>query len=210
MEFIVCGDMNTDYLIDSYNKKQLDTTLLSYSLTNTAQFPTRIQNNSKTVIDNIFIDVTKFGNYKVQPFYIDLSDHDAQIITINDIMLQYQCNNIYKTQNFNTDSISDFITRLSYEMWGIVFGNYDVDAIFISFLDTHLKIIYCSFPIKIKQTNITNPWISLGTEVSCRHKREFYINCRNSSDWNLINHYKMYCKILLSQLQKSFTTTSWY
>jgi len=199
IEFIVCGDMNTDYLIDSYNKKQLNTTLLSYNLTNTVQFPTRIQNNSKTAIDNIFIDVTKFGNYTVQPFYIDLSDHDAQIITINDILLQYQCNSIYKAQNFNTDSVSDFITRLSYETRGIVFGNYDVGAIFISFLDTHLKIIYCSFPVKIKQrkqTNITNPWISLGTEVSCRHKRELYITCRNSSDQNLINYYKMYCKIL--------------
>jgi len=166
MNFIVCGDRNTDYLIDSYNKKQLDIMLLSYNLPNTVQFPTRIQNNSKTVIDNIFIDITKFGNYTVQPFYIDLPDHDAQIITINDIIVQYQCNSIYKTQKFNTDSISDFITRLSYEMWGIIFGNYDTDAIFISFLDTHLQIIYCSFPVKIKQTkqtNVTNPWITLGT-----------------------------------------------
>jgi len=65
-------------------------------------------------------------------------------------MLQYQCNSIYKIQKFNTDSISDFVTRLSYETWGIIFGNYDVDAIFIYYLDTYLKIIYCSFPVKIK------------------------------------------------------------
>ena len=77
MHFIVCGDMNTDYLIDSYNKKQLDTTLPSYNLTNTVQFSTRIQNNSKPAIDKIFIDITKLGNYTVQPFYIDLSNHDA-------------------------------------------------------------------------------------------------------------------------------------
>ena len=70
VDFIVCGHMNTDYLIDSYNKKQLDTMFLSYNLTNTVQFPTRIQNNSKTAIDNIFSDITKFSNYTVQPIYM--------------------------------------------------------------------------------------------------------------------------------------------
>jgi len=71
VDFIVSGHMNTDYLIDSYNKKQLDTMFLSYNLTNTVQFPTRIQNNSKTATDNIFINVTKFGNYTVQPLYMN-------------------------------------------------------------------------------------------------------------------------------------------
>jgi len=55
MNVTVCGDMNTDYLRDSYNKKQLDTTFLSYNLTNTVQFPTRIQYNSKRATANIFI-----------------------------------------------------------------------------------------------------------------------------------------------------------
>jgi len=130
-------------------------------------------------------------------------------------MLQYQCNSIYKIQKFNTDSTSDFVTRLSYETWGIIIGNYNVDAIFIYYLVTYLKIIYCSFPGKIKQTkqtNITNPLVTLGTEVSCHHKRELYISCRNISDQNLINHYKSIAKfcLMLSQLQKSFTTTAWY
>jgi hypothetical protein len=35
VNFTVCGDMNIDYLIDSSNKKQLDTMLLSYNLIST-------------------------------------------------------------------------------------------------------------------------------------------------------------------------------
>jgi hypothetical protein len=100
------------------------------------QFPTRIQNNSNTAIDKNFIDLTKLGSYRVQRFYNDLSDHDAKIIKINDIILQYQGNNTYKTRNFNKDSLNDFITRLTYETWRNIYANYDVDVRFNSFLDT--------------------------------------------------------------------------
>lgn len=58
MDFNVCGDMNIGYLIDCFNKKQLDTMLLSYNLVCTVQLPTRIQNNSNTSINNIFIDLS--------------------------------------------------------------------------------------------------------------------------------------------------------
>jgi hypothetical protein len=102
-------------------------------------------------------------------------------------MLQYQCNNIYEIQQFNYNFMSEFISRLSYETWGKTFGNYDMDAIFNSFLDTYLKIFYYSFLVKIKQTkqtNIINPWITLGIDISCCHKTELYLSCRNSSDQN--------------------------
>ena len=118
MNFTVCGDMNIDYLIDCFNKKQLDTMLLSYNLVCTVQLPTRIQNNSDTAIDSIFIDLTKFCNYTAQPFYNDLPDCDVQIIIIK-YMLQYQCKITYKIRKFNKDSTTDFIgkTDLVTMMW---------------------------------------------------------------------------------------------
>jgi hypothetical protein len=99
-------------------------------------------------------------------------------------------------RKFGKVSITDFITMQIYEPWGNIFGNHDVDAIFNSFLDMSLKIFYCSFPVKIKQTNITNSWITAGIRVSCHCKRELYLSCRSSGDQNLLNHYKVYCKIL--------------
>jgi hypothetical protein len=67
-QLIICGDININYLVE--NKKiepPLDSLLASYNLTSTVYFPTRIQNNSVTAIDNIYINISKFGGYTISP-----------------------------------------------------------------------------------------------------------------------------------------------
>ena len=83
LEYIVCGDTDIDYLIDSDRKSRLDALLKTYNLTSVVNFPTRIQKNSATAIDNIFIDTSKMGNYSISPIINGLSDHDAQLITLH-------------------------------------------------------------------------------------------------------------------------------
>ena len=83
LHFIVCGDININYLNESENKNQLDNLLLSYNLTSTINFPTRVQNTSATAIDNIFIDVSQFESYTVTPIINGMSDHDAQLLIIS-------------------------------------------------------------------------------------------------------------------------------
>jgi hypothetical protein len=70
-------------------KKQLDTLLSSFNLTSTVHFPTKIQNNSISEIDNIFIDLNRIGNYTISPLVNGLSDYDGQMIyIINNINLE--------------------------------------------------------------------------------------------------------------------------
>jgi hypothetical protein len=70
-------------LTDNERKNQPDAVLLSYNLTATLHFPSRVENQSNMVIDNIFLD-----NYKFSPVYNGLSDQDAGLLTIKDINLQ--------------------------------------------------------------------------------------------------------------------------
>jgi hypothetical protein len=56
IEFIICGDVNINYLTDTHRKNQLNSLLISYTLFGTVNFPTRLQNNFTSAIDNIFID----------------------------------------------------------------------------------------------------------------------------------------------------------
>jgi hypothetical protein len=63
-------------------KKQLDAVLLSYNLTATVHFPTKVQNQSSMATDNILIVNYKFTKYTVSPIYNGLSDYDAQLLTI--------------------------------------------------------------------------------------------------------------------------------
>ena len=83
LEYIVCGDINIDYLNDSDRKNWLDALLKTYNLKSVVNFPTRIQKNSATVSDNIFIDTSKMGNYSISPIINGLSDHDAQLIILH-------------------------------------------------------------------------------------------------------------------------------
>src|SRR5215468_935742 len=66
-EFIICGDVNIDYLADSDRKRRLEALLKTYNLTSVVNFPTRTQKHSATAIDNIFIDTSKMGDYFICP-----------------------------------------------------------------------------------------------------------------------------------------------
>jgi hypothetical protein len=115
LKLIICGDINIDYLTDNDKKRQLDAVFLTYNLSAIVHFPTRSQGYSSTAINNIFIDTYKFINYTVSPLHNGLSDHDAQLLVINDVNLQLQNHRIYTIRNINNYSIEEFKTRLSYE-----------------------------------------------------------------------------------------------
>jgi hypothetical protein len=114
-KLIICGDINIDYLTDSDKKRQLDAMLLTYNLSAIVQFPTRTQSHSSTAIDNLFVDTCKFINYTVSPLYNGLSDHDAQLLTLNDTNLQIQTHYSHIIRNINKHTIEEFETRLSCE-----------------------------------------------------------------------------------------------
>ena len=73
-------------------------------------FPMRISHTSATAIDNIFIGITCYEEYQVIPFINDLSDHDAQLLTIK-IPVHNQANRLKTTRNINKHTILDFIYK---------------------------------------------------------------------------------------------------
>ena len=79
-ESIICGDININYFDPSNKKSQPDNLLGTYNLTDTVSFPTRITNNSATLIDNIFMDNRR--SYTIRSCPNGLSDHDGQILTL--------------------------------------------------------------------------------------------------------------------------------
>jgi len=51
-------------------------------------------------------------------------------------------------RKINKVSGSEFLTNLSYESWDNIFVDDDVDTLFNTFLNTYLRIFYCSFSFK--------------------------------------------------------------
>ena len=197
-EFIICEDINIDYLADSNRKCRLEALLKTYNLTSVVKFPTRTQKHSTTAIDNIFIDTSKMGDYSICPIINGLSDHDAQYISLHSFIMRPPLKKYRFIRKINEHTINDFLIKLSYENWETVFSTEDVNKMFNSFLDTYLQIFNSSFPLKrvyITKKNNKN-WITLGILTSCKHKRELFIARRNSSNLYFKTYYRRYCKIL--------------
>jgi hypothetical protein len=138
-------------------------------------FPTRLQNNSISAIDNIFIDYSRQGNYEISPIHNGFSNHDAQLISIQDVNLHVQTYNIQYIRKINKLSLAEFNYNLSFVTWEDVFDDNDVDSTFNSFLNTFLSLFfYFSFP-KIKKTSTivkSNRWITPTIQTLCCFKRD--------------------------------------
>jgi hypothetical protein len=155
---------------------------------------TRITNNSRSTIDNIFLDTTKFANFATFPLLNGLSDHDAQMLEIylhnlNCKRLKYKAITIRK---IDSNSINEFKDKLSEELWHNLFENNskDVDSIFNSFLNTYLQILYsCFLKIKVYEKTLTNQWITKGIINSCKRKKDLYLLTRFNNDEKLKNYY---------------------
>ena len=204
INLILCGDINVNYLKNSSRRSQLDALLMSYNLISTVNFPTRTQNNSSSIIDNIFIDSTRFEHYSIFPLTNGLSDHDAQMLIISIPQSQPPEHLTRYIRKVNKHTITDFQFNLSYETWDSIFEGDDVNEIFNSFLNTYLRIFYSSFPlIKAKRRAANNSWITQGIKISCKHKRTLYVTSRNSDNPAIKKFYKDYCKILTEVIKEA-------
>ncbi|PNF30487.1 hypothetical protein B7P43_G10883 [Cryptotermes secundus] len=205
VDFVICGDFNINVLVDSERKRQLVALLQTYNLTSVVKFPTRVQHGSVTSIDNFFIDITKAGNYSIKPIINGLSDHDAQVVIFHSFNFRPSIKKSIMMRKITDLAVNDFLLKLSHEAWDTVFSTDNVNGMFNSFLDTYLKIFYCSFPLKSVCANNKNNknWITLGITTSCKRKRELYIACRDGNNPDLKNYYNKYCKILSAVIKES-------
>jgi hypothetical protein len=198
-EFLICGDINADYLNDNNQKKQLDSLLTTYNLSHTVQFATRTQNDSGTIIDNISVDITRLSSSSTCPMINDLSDHDVQFLTVN---ITPAINIIHlkqRTREINNERIMQFQLQLANDTWESVYIDNGTNNKSNSFLHIFLSIFEASFPVKYKSIHKNkNGWITQGIKISCECKRRLYIYSRDSNDAVIEVFYIKYWKILNS------------
>jgi hypothetical protein len=86
-------------------------------------------------------NASKFDTYVTLPIVNGLSDHNAQLITINDIHLKVSINTPRFIRRFNKHGIFDFRIKLSLETWDNVFENNDLNLMYNFFFEYILKSI---------------------------------------------------------------------
>ena len=193
-EFIFSGELNINYIGTNNKKTQLDNMLSTYNLTGTVYFPARITNTSTSSIDNIFVDSK--NNYTIKPYINGLSDHDAQLFTLNNLAPTISIIKPIYIRRVNKNAIAEFQSLLSWEQWDKVFGVDNVNIMFNNFLSSYLRCYYSSFmKINVSKFNQShNEWITKGIKVSCQRKKELFVLRRvtnNNNNFKL--YYKKYC-----------------
>lgn len=207
-DFILCGDFNVDYLVDSTQKNQLNFLLNSFNLSYVVNFPTRITSSTATAIDNIFINKSKHEQYTVVPIVNGLSDHDAQILNINlNFCYKTKLTTKTKIRRINKFTLGQLKSSLKTENWNILTLENDPNQQYNHFIQTILLHLETNCPVKIsnipKKSDKQNAWITRGIINSCNTKRLLYLKAKNSSHPETIAHYKIYCKILQKVIVKA-------
>jgi hypothetical protein len=129
-----------------------------------------------------------------------LSDHDAQEIIRNIHVFEQNCDTHFCfNQRIDKFSIIDFNTKLSYEVWEDIFADNDVNTIVNGFLNTYLRILYSSFPLrKVHHKSCIKAWLTPGIKISCANKRKLFLIQRSRNDPKLATYCMRYCRILTS------------
>jgi hypothetical protein len=122
-DLIICGDFIVNYLEDSRNRQLLDNLLATFNLHAIARFPTRVMNGTVSATDNILID--KATNYTISPVSNGLSDHDAQLLILNNSLPHKAILNYQYTRIINTFTVSQFQLQLISEIWEEIFDETD-------------------------------------------------------------------------------------
>jgi hypothetical protein len=169
--FLICGDLNINFLLESLAKQKLQTIMKTSNPKQVVNFPTRIFNNKGTLIDSIFLDNMKYNSISVYPLENGLSDHDAQILVVENVELPPQ-KPAHKNKTWTVDVqiVAKFQMLLKEETWDTVYNADNVNRMFNNFHCILQRYFENSFPVSYKSYRTEhNNWI---TNVLKHHVRK--------------------------------------
>jgi hypothetical protein len=173
-----------------------------FGLCSTIKFPTRIQKNSHSSIDNIFINTFKFNNFSIFLIINGLSDRDAHSITLHKVLESSNNSYFYFNRQIDKYTILDFNTKLSHETWEVIFTENDINTSFDKLFNTYIRLFHSSFPFKkVYYKSCNKTWLTAGIEISCINKRKLHIIQRSCKDRTVTDYYRKYCGIVTNVIK---------
>ena len=173
---IVLGDMNINLLNTDNNTQDYINSMNTLHLFPTINKPTRITEDSATIIDHIFIN--KPTNYTSGIILDNTTDHMPTFIRIPVNKKSFNSNKVKITfrQTNDPDSKLRFKQNLNNFNWSTIKTD-DAEQYMNSFITT-LDDIFCkSFPLKSKylsQKAFANPWVTSKIRKVLQIKSNFY------------------------------------
>ena len=210
---LLLGDFNIDLLksnIDNNISYFLDI-MGSYDLLPQILLPTRITDNSQTLIDNIFLDSSTFLPISGNLTY-HISDHLPQVLLLKNTKIDNVKENIYK-RNWKKFDQENFIMDFLAVNWDDILktkeGNTDLSFdIFYSKINELLNKYVPITKLNKKQIkNMSKPWITSGIKKSICIRNQLnkkIIRGTNPRTKTIIeNQYKKYRNLITKLCRQS-------
>lgn len=162
----IMGDYNIDLLDD---KHSFINHIVSYIFIPTITKPTRVSNNSFSLIDNIITNTLSPGghnrmNCESGILLTDLTDHFPVFLNINSTRC-VQLQDCVVTRNYSQENIDLFLSQVSKTNWDHVLRDQDANSSFNMFFRTFSDLYEKCFPMarrKMYHKIKGKPWISSG------------------------------------------------
>lgn len=193
---LIVGDMNLDILDDSECSHEYLNILSEQGYISTINTHTRVQKNSKSCLDHIFLK-TNFPHEHFIPvvLQIEITDHYPVLIQFTS-PFEPETNKknciIRNKPYINYNKLNDILRN---ETWMDVYAEKNTDkAADIFVYKLREKINICTKHIKIKKLDIKkNPWVTAGLLKSINIRHDLYKKSKkNPNNEDVLNEYKSY------------------
>ena len=189
----IMGDYNIDLLCNIPSTLRLRTVLESNALEILIDKPTRINGQSLTLLDNIFVKTEK-GHSQSGLFYCEISDHLPVFCVLYDHVIKRprkKCND--SKHNFDKTNIFNLNNALFLEEWADVIACDNVEQAFELFLRTFSCYFDKYIPLeRIKVKKGRQPWITKGILQSIKRRNVLYKRSLKKSSPVNVEKYKKY------------------
>lgn len=204
---IIAGDFNI-CLMNEYNNNNnniLSQMCNRYYFTSLINKPTRVTNNSASIIDHIWRNFTCEAHSGI--VVSNITDHYLVFSSFNFIDQNKKNPELIKVnfRDFSSINKNKFYYYVNEVDWDEILGNSSSpDILTNNFLDKLTKLYNTCFPIKVKhigKKRLYNPWLTKAILKSIRTKHfKYKLTLDNRLDKN---SYKKYCNILNSTIRAS-------
>ena len=206
----ICGDFNIDLL--KY-KKQLDTTNFlgvsySYGIYPLFAKPTRINDKSATLIDNIFTNDLS-NNIKSCILIDDITDHLPVLAVVSNVSPPVDKMDCIIRRKIIENNVNKLKNMLRIKSWASLYNYTDVNECYDYFIREFIGVLDECCPIT--KTTIKSkgnkPWFTNGLINACRKKNLLYKNWlikKNEVTEQRYKKYKNKLTLILKKAEKQY------
>lgn len=210
---IICGDFNIDFAIQNNVCLNLLGLFSTYGLIPHVNDYTRVNNISKSRIDNIFSNIS-IDQLNCIVINYHLSDHDPQLLSIRNVLQKNFQEYVYK-RSYNEQNINRFANLINLEKWDSAYSASnpnDKVNIFLNIFHYHFDIC---FPKRKRLIRKSRKWVSPEIREWSTYIRDLWslyknTKCRNILDLynKQIKEYKYFISQYKKQLNDNYITNS--